>query len=211
MLSLSNERRNPMIREYLAVSLMAIWFAAITVYQCFLGRLRPWVGRFDLLRIIPEWNYFRGTPMHTDFQCRFDPGNGSPGEWHFTRNPAPRRLLEAVWNPEAIAIGVVNLLTEQMSQFIDALQSGRLDAIKYHFAYDGLVHCMKSFAPSAATRGQFRIIEHAIDCDDYRVQFVSQWHVLDAGPLQMDEADYRKIDEAILAAKAPSEILRKAA
>ena len=200
-----------MIHEFLIVSLLVGWFVATVVYQCFMPQLKSWTARYDRFRIIPAWRFFAANPRDLHFEFRFESSNGSSDVWQSIKNPAPRRLLTAVWNPDFLVPDVVVTWAEELVEFIESSFSERPGAIESSFPYRGLAHCLKTFAPPTTTYGQFRIVERSVAGTDDRVLFVSSLHVLDTGRKQCVESQERSTGEEIVTAIPQSQPSRRVA
>lgn len=111
--------------EYLLVAILAVWFFATVLAQITswedapkpLTALSEWFRAYDVLSLVPAWNFFAPNPGTTDYHLLYRDKleSGEVSVWKEIPIDKEPTILKAIWNPHkrkskvlSDVIGIVN-------------------------------------------------------------------------------------------------------
>jgi hypothetical protein len=133
-----------------------------------------------LLRFVPQWNFFAPTPGVHDYHLfyRDQLASGDVGPWREAGTFArPRRLVDAIWNPDGRAVKAWLDLVPTLSLEAYALRD-RPDAVQLTLPYLLLVNYAAHLPGSALSVARQVMITRAAPDTEPEVVFVSRLHGL---------------------------------
>ncbi len=152
---------NLAVMEWLALLLLAAWFAVSVAYQLCFTRLTAVMARFDFLRLVPSWRLYTGLPTNVRLYYRDRDAAGSVGEWRWLPAERSQRPWRAFFNPELFAADAQYSLAELLADRVRAaLPAERLASTP---AWRALWHCVAGVAgPPGTTARQFELREQLL-------------------------------------------------
>jgi hypothetical protein len=165
--------------DSVAVGLVVLWLLLSIMHQ--VASLQSWLGRWDVLNLLPSWSFFAPSPANRDSHVvvRDLLADGTLGRWESASVFPPRLLSHLVWHPEKRPrkilrdAGKAIRITRRHATNDEVVQCSLPYLVVLH-------HCIKGHAPgSNAVARQFAIVETS-GREDRRlwITFISQFHPL---------------------------------
>lgn len=181
------DRRHPALTAGLA-----LWFGLTVVGQKLWRPESPTRSRWQPLHLVlPDWRFFAPDPGVYDQVVLYRTGSGSgpPSGWTAVREPEPRRVRHAVWNPQQRVDKALWDVCAELTRFIDLRRRADVEAsvivrdLQLSVPYLTLLSIVSDRAsPSSPGCVQFMIaLSGGWDPEPPEVAFVSDWHPLGAG------------------------------
>ena len=85
--------------EWIVIVVFAVWFVATVGYQFWFDAMYPWVCRFDLLRLLPELNFFSTVPRLFRLAYRDCRRDGTVTDWRQLSLAQRWSWWRVAWNP----------------------------------------------------------------------------------------------------------------
>lgn len=146
--------------EWLVVAGLVIWFAGTVVYQPHVPWLERRVERFDVFRLLVGWRLFSVLPQDLRLFYRDQDAEGRLGPWQEIPLCRSACWHRAVWNPELVAMDVVQTFAERLAEACEKLPREKL--LKMTAARAMWVCVSHAPWPGETVRRQFELREFSL-------------------------------------------------
>jgi hypothetical protein len=164
----------------------AVWFGVSLLTQRYALRLRGWICRFDIFRVLPTWQLFRSPPLHTALAWRDQFHDHTIGTWQEVSMMPQATWLAPLWNPQAFCPHLLYTFALEVAGAAQAASRGT-HTVETGFAYRALWHYIMHLprAPETTAR-QFAVL--VPDDDDSatpsRAVYISAFHPLPSSSVE---------------------------